>query len=166
MLPSLGPQLHIENHVSHLGSLLRPSKAAVEKPPLSVFTPVASGIRKRSGQKLLPGFVSNGDVWNGTRPSRVEGNKKWGSLPRSGGVGSRWIMGIQGGHIWSPSLPQKGRKLRAFLGGVWHWGRVPLGFRWMEEMHLWSPYQCIFEDECPFFKVGYGSSLQGMESSG
>ena len=29
-----------------------------------------------------------------------------------------------------------------------------------------SPYQCIFEDECPFFEVGYGSSLQGMESSG
>ena len=28
------------------------------------------------------------------------------------------------------------------------------------------PYQCIFEDECLFFKVGYGSSLQGMESSG
>ena len=27
------------------------------------------------------------------------------------------------------------------------------------------PYQCIFEDECPFFKVGYGSSLRGMESS-
>lgn len=34
VLPSLGPQLHIENHVTNLGSLLRPSKAAVEKAPL------------------------------------------------------------------------------------------------------------------------------------
>ena len=133
----------------------------------------------RSGQKLLPRLRFERLETYGTEPPAEPGgfgNKKMGVLASGVGEGREvvfcWILvdhgESKGGLYMKPHpLPPKRPEVKGRLS----WGGVALGGGFPLDSDEWRdapviPYQCIFEDECPFFKVGYVISLPGMESSG